>query len=34
MSVPMEQWVGPKWFFPMMMTLQATSDIWVLVVEW
>ena len=34
MNVPMEQWDGPKWYFPMMKTLQAISDIGVLVVEW
>ena len=34
MNVPMEQWDLPKWYFPMMKTLQATSDIGVLVVEW
>ena len=30
----MEQWDLPKWYFPMMKTLRATSDIGVLVVEW
>jgi hypothetical protein len=34
MNVPMEQWDGLKLSFPMMKTLQATSDIGVLVVEW
>ena len=34
MSVPMEQWDLPKWYFPMMKTLRPTSDIGVLVVEW
>ena len=34
MNVPMEQWDLPKWYFPMMKTLQAISDIGVLVVEW
>ena len=34
MSVPMEQWDLPKWYFPMMKTLRAISDIGVLVVEW
>ena len=34
MSVPMEQWDLPKWYFPMMKTLRLTSDIGVLVVEW
>ena len=33
MNVPMEQWDLPKWYFPMMKTLQAISDIGVLVVE-
>jgi len=34
MSVPMEQWDLPKWYFPMMKILLPTSDIGVLVVEW
>ncbi len=34
MSVPMEQWDLPEWYFPMMKTLQAISNIGVLVVEW